>query len=185
MIEEIIKSASKRMRKSVISLSVSMAKIRASRAHTNLLDHVVVPYHGSSVALRQLASVGIEDSRTLTVRPWEREMLSVIEKVIMTSDLGINPNSTGMTIRISIPPLTEERRRNLVKVAKSETEGARVAVRNIRRDVNSMLKLSLKNKKISEDEQRSAEKVIQELTNLVINELEVVFAEKETDLMEV
>ena len=112
-------------------------------------------------------------------------MLSVIEKVIMTSDLGINPNSTGMTIRISIPPLTEERRRNLVKVAKSETEGARVAVRNIRRDVNSMLKLSLKKKKISEDEHRGAEKVIQELTNSVINELEVVFAEKETDLMEV
>ena len=185
MIEEIIDNASKRMQKSVTSLSISMARIRAGRAHTNFLDHVVVPYYGSSVALREVASVGIEDSRTLTVTPWERSMLSVIEKVIMTSDLGVNPNSAGMTIRISIPPLTEERRRDLVKVAKYETESARIAVRNIRRDANSTLKLSLKEKKISKDEQRSAEEDIQKLTDSVIDKVESVFTEKEIDLMEV
>lgn len=185
MIEEIIENASKRMHKSVTSLSISMSRIRAGRAHTNLLDHLVVPYYGTLVALREVSSVGIEDSRTLTVTPWERSMLSVIEKVIMTSDLGVNPNSAGMTIRISIPPLTEERRRDLVRVARSETEGARVAVRNIRRDANSTLKLSLKEKKISEDEHRSAEADIQELTNSVINKVEAVFTGKEIDLMEV
>ena len=185
MIEDIKKDAADRMQKSVAALSNAMAKIRAGRAHVSLLDHVVVPYYGSDVALSQVANVGIEDSRTLTVTPWEKPMLSVIEKAIMTSDLGVNPNSAGMTIRIPIPPLTEERRRDLVKVAKSEAEGARVAIRNIRRDANSTLKELLKEKEISEDEERGAEEVVQKLTDDVIKQVEQVLADKEADLMEV
>jgi ribosome recycling factor len=185
MIEDIKKDAAERMQKSVAALGNAMAKIRAGRAHTSLLDHVVVPYYGSDVALSQVANVGIEDSRTLTVTPWEKPMLSVIEKAIMTSDLGVNPNSAGMTIRIPIPPLTEERRRDLVKVAKSEAEGARVAIRNIRRDANSTLKELLKEKEISEDAERGAEEVVQKLTDDVIKQVEQVLADKEADLMEV
>ena len=185
MIEDIKKDAAERMQKSVAALGNAMAKIRAGRAHTSLLDHVVVPYYGSDIALSQVANVGIEDSRTLTVTPWEKPMLSVIEKAIMTSDLGVNPNSAGMTIRIPIPPLTEERRRDLVKVAKSEAEGARVAVRNIRRDANSTLKELLKEKEISEDEERGAEEVVQKLTDDVIKQVEQVLADKEANLMEV
>jgi len=185
MIEDIKKDAADRMQKSVQALSNAMAKIRAGRAHTSLLDHVQVPYYGSDVALSQVANVGIEDSRTLTVTPWEKPMLSVIEKAIMTSDLGVNPNSAGMTIRIPIPPLTEDRRRDLVKVARSEAEGARIAVRNIRRDANSTLKELLKEKEISEDEQRGAEEVVQKLTDDVVKQIEQVLADKETDLMEV
>ena len=185
MIEDIKKDAAERMQKSVAALGNAMAKIRAGRAHTSLLDHVVVPYYGSDVALSQVANVGIEDSRTLTVTPWEKPMLSVIEKAIITSDLGVNPNSAGMTIRIPIPPLTEERSRDLVKVAKSEAEGARVAVRNIRRDANSTLKELLKEKEISEDEERGAEEVVQKLTDDVIKQVEQVLADKEADLMEV
>ncbi|PCJ31513.1 MAG: ribosome recycling factor [Gammaproteobacteria bacterium] len=185
MIEEIKKDAADRMQKSVAALTNAMAKIRAGRAHTSLLDHVVVPYYGSDVALSQVANVGIEDARTLTVTPWEKPMLSVIEKAIMTSDLGVNPNSAGMTIRIPIPPLTEERRRDLVKVAKSEAEGARVAVRNIRRDANGTLKDLLKEKEISEDEERGAEEAIQKLTDAGIKQIESVLTDKESDLMEV
>ncbi len=185
MIEDIKKDASERMQKSVTALTNSMAKIRAGRAHTSLLDQVMVPYYGSDVALSQVANVGIEDARTLTVTPWEKPMLSVVEKAIMNSDLGVNPNSAGMTIRIPIPPLTEERRRDLVKVAKSEAEGARVAIRNIRRDANGTLKDLLKEKDISEDELRGAEDVVQKLTDSVIRQIETVLAEKEADLMEV
>jgi len=185
MIEDIKKDAADRMQKSVVALTNSMAKIRAGRAHTSLLDQVMVPYYGSDVALSQVANVGIEDARTLTVTPWEKPMLSVIEKAIMTSDLGVNPNSAGMTIRIPIPPLTEERRRDLVKVARNEAEGARIAVRNIRRDANSTLKELLKEKEISEDEERGAEEIIQKLTDATIKQVEGVLTEKETDLMEV
>ena len=185
MIEDIKKDAADRMQKSVAALNTALAKIRAGRAHTSLLDHVTVPYYGSDVPLSQVASVGIEDSRTITVTPWEKNMVSVIEKAIMTSDLGVNPNSAGMTIRIPIPPLTEERRRDLVKVAKSEAENARVAVRNIRRDANASLKDLLKEKEISEDEQRGAEDAIQKLTDTVIKKIDEVLAEKETDLMAV
>jgi len=185
MIEDIKKDAADRMQKSVVALTNSMAKIRAGRAHTSLLDQVMVPYYGSDVALSQVANVGIEDSRTLTVTPWEKPMLSVVEKAIMTSDLGVNPNSAGMTIRIPIPPLTEERRRDLVKVARNEAEGARIAVRNIRRDANSTLKELLKEKEISEDEERGAEENIQKLTDATIKQVEDVLKEKEADLMEV
>lgn len=185
MIEDIKKDAAGRMQKSVAALTNSMAKIRAGRAHTSLLDHVMVPYYGSDVPLSQVANVGIEDARTLIVTPWEKPMLSVVEKAIMTSDLGVNPNSAGMTIRIPIPPLTEERRRDLVKVAKAEAENARIAVRNIRRDANSTLKELLKEKEISEDEERGAEEAIQKLTDSGIKQIEDVLTEKEADLMEV
>jgi ribosome recycling factor len=185
MIDEIEKDAADRMQKSVAALATAMAKIRAGRAHTSLLDHVMVPYYGSDVPLSQVGSVGIEDSRTITVTPWEKNMVSVIEKAIMTSDLGVNPNSAGLTIRIPIPPLTEERRRDLVKVAKSEAENARIAVRNIRRDANSTLKDLLKEKEISEDEERAAEENIQQLTNSTIKKIDEVLSDKETDLMEV
>jgi ribosome recycling factor len=185
MVENIKKDAAERMQKSVTALSTAMAKIRAGRAHVSLLDHVTVSYYGSDVPLSQVANVGVEDARTLTVTPWEKQMLSVIEKAIMTSDLGVNPNSAGMTIRIPIPPLTEERRRDLVKVAKSEAENARVAVRNIRRDANSTLKELLKDKEISEDEERGAEEDVQKLTDKVIKQIEQVLVEKEADLMEV
>lgn len=185
MINDIQKDAADRMQKSVAALSTALAKIRAGRAHTSLLDHVTVPYYGSDVPLSQVASVGIEDSRTITVTPWEKNMVSVIEKAIMTSDLGVNPNSAGMTIRIPIPPLTEERRKDLVKVAKSEAENARIAVRNIRRDANGSLKDLLKDKSISEDEQRGAEEAIQKLTDSTIKQIDEVLAEKETDLMAV
>lgn len=185
MIEDIKKDAADRMQKSVMALTNAMAKIRAGRAHTSLLDHVMVPYYGSDVALSQVANVGIEDSRTLTVTPWEKPMLSVVEKAIMNSDLGVNPNSAGMTIRIPIPPLTEERRRDLVKVAKNEAEGARIAVRNIRRDANSTLKELLKEKEISEDEERGAEEAVQKLTDAGIKQIEDILSEKEADLMEV
>lgn len=185
MIDDIEKDAAERMQKSVAALSTAMAKIRAGRAHTSLLDHVMVPYYGSDVPLSQVANVGIEDSRTISVTPWEKNMVSVIEKAIMTSDLGVNPNSAGMTIRIPIPALTEERRRDLVKVAKSEAENARIAVRNIRRDANGTVKDLLKEKEISEDEARVAEENIQELTNATIKKIDDVLADKETDLMEV
>ena len=185
MIDEIEKDAAERMQKSVAALSTAMAKIRAGRAHTSLLDHVMVPYYGSDVPLSQVANVGIEDSRTISVTPWEKNMVSVIEKAIMTSDLGVHPNSAGMTIRIPIPALTEERRRDLVKVAKSEAENARIAVRNIRRDANGTVKDLLKEKEISEDEARVAEENIQELTNATIKKIDDVLADKETDLMEV
>jgi ribosome recycling factor len=185
MIEDIKKDASERMKKSVSALGTAMAKIRAGRAHTSLLDHLQVSYYGSDVPLSQVANVGVEDSRTLSVTPWEKDMVAVIEKAIMNSDLGVNPNSAGMTIRIPIPPLTEERRRDLVKVAKAEAENARVAVRNIRRDANSTLKELLKEKEISEDEQRGAEDDIQKLTDSVIKQIEKVLNEKEADLMEV
>jgi len=185
MIEDIKKDAGERMQKSVSALNNAMAKIRAGRAHTSLLDHVVVSYYGSDVALSQVANVGIEDSRTLTVTPWEKPMLSVVEKAIMNSDLGVNPNSAGMTIRIPIPPLTEERRRDLVKVARSDAEGARIAIRNIRRDANSTLKELLKEKEISEDAERGAGDVIQKITDDVMKQVDRVLADKEAALMEV
>lgn len=185
MINDIQKDAADRMQKSVAALTTALAKIRAGRAHTSLLDHVSVPYYGSDVPLSQVASVGIEDSRTLTVTPWEKNMVSVIEKAIMTSDLGVNPNSAGLTIRIPIPALTEERRKDLVKVAKSEAENARIAVRNVRRDANGSCKDLLKDKAISEDEQRGAEEAIQKLTDSTIKQIDDVLVEKETDLMAV
>ena len=162
-----------------------MSKIRTGRAHTSLLDHVMVEYYGSDVPISQVANIAIEDSRTLTVTPWEKPMVQAVEKAIMTSDLGLNPMSAGAVIRVPMPPLTEERRRDLVRVVKGEAEQGRVAIRNIRRDANSDLKDLLKEKEISEDEERKAEDEIQKLTDQHIQLIEEVLAVKEKELMEI
>lgn len=185
MIEDIRKDAAERMAKSVESLNHDLHKIRTGRAHTSLLDHITVPYYGSEVPLNQVASVSVADARTLVIQPWEKSMISVVEKAIMESNLGLTPNSAGQVIRIPLPPLTEERRRDLVKVVRSEAEQARVAVRNIRRDANGDLKALLKDKEITEDEQKRAEDEIQKLTDKHVGEIDALLAAKEEELMAV
>lgn len=185
MINDIHKDAQQRMVKSIEALKHDFSKIRTGRAHPSLLDHIMVPYYGTDTVLSQVANVAVEDARMLTVTPWEQNMVQVIEKAIMKSDLGLNPSTNGMTIRIPLPSLTEERRRDLVKVVKHEAENSRVAVRNIRRDANSAIKEALKDKKISEDEARSGEEKIQKLTDQFIKEIEQQFQLKEADLLSI
>jgi ribosome recycling factor len=185
MIDEITADARERMGKSIEAFKAELSKIRTGRAHPSLLDHIKVDYYGSEVPLAQAANVTVEDSRTLMVSPWEKSMVSVIEKAIMTSDLGLNPNTAGTAIRIPLPPLTEERRKDLVKVVRAEAEGARVAIRNIRRDANHDFKELLKEKEISEDEERHAGDEIQKLTDRFIQDVEKLLAEKEAELMEI
>ena len=185
MIEETIKDAEVRMGKSVDSLHTELAKIRTGRAHPSLLDHITVDYYGSATPLSQVANVSVEDSRTLSISPWEKDMVAPIEKAIMKSDLGLNPATAGTIIRIPMPQLTEERRRDLVRVVKNEAEGGRVAVRNIRRDANSDFKELLKEKEISEDEERSAEERIQKLTDTYVAKVDEALAVKEKELMEI
>ena len=185
MIEDIKKDAAQRMQKSIDSFKSDLSKIRTGRAHTNLLDHITVDYYGAETPLSQVASVGVEDARTLTVTPWEKQMVSVIEKAIMTSDLGLNPASAGTVIRVPMPPLTEERRRDLVKVVRAEGENARVAIRNIRRDANNDLKALLKEKEISEDEERKGQDDIQKLTDKHVAEVDKLLETKEKELMEI
>ena len=158
MLDEIKKDASDRMDKSVASLQQDFTKIRTGRAHTSLLDHITVEYYGSDVPLNQVANVGVEDSRTLTVTPWEKDMVKPIEKAIMASDLGLNPATAGTVIRVPLPPLTEERRKDLIRVVRQEAEGGRVAVRNIRRDALGDAKDLLKEKTIGEDDERRAQR---------------------------
>lgn len=185
MIDDILKDAKSRMAKSVETLRHELTKLRTGRAHTSLLDHIMVDYYGSEVPLKQVANVGVEDSRTLTVTPWEKQMVAVIEKAIMKSDLGLNPNTAGTVMRIPLPPLTEERRRDMIKVVRHEGEGARVAVRNIRRDANNDFKELLKEKEISEDDERRAQEQIQKLTDQAIADIEKVLQAKEAELMEI
>jgi len=185
MIDEIIEDARNRMGKSVEAFKAELSKIRTGRAHPSLLDHIRIDYYGSEVPLTQAANVAVEDARTLTVTPWEKGIVQVIEKAIMTSDLGLNPNTAGTVIRIPMPPLTEERRRDLVRVVRAEAEGARVAIRNIRRDANSDFKDLLKEKEISEDEERRAEDEIQKLTDRFIQEADKLLGGKEAELMEI
>lgn len=185
MIDEITEDAEVRMGKSVSSLQTELTKIRTGRAHPSLLDHITVEYYGADTPLTQVANVSVEDSRTLTITPWEKDMVTHIEKAIMKSDLGLNPSSAGTVIRIPMPQLTEERRRDLVRVVRNETEQGRVAIRNIRRDANSDFKDLLKEKEISEDECRQAEDNIQKLTDKYIARIDEVLAKKETELMEV
>ena len=173
------------MGKSVESLKTELTKIRTGRAHPSLLDQIQVDYYGATTPIKQVANVAVEDSRTLSVTPWEKDMVQKVEKAIMSSDLGLNPATAGTVIRIPMPPLTEERRRDLVKVVKQEAEGARVAVRNIRRDANSDFKELLKEKEISEDEERKAEENIQKVTDSYIAKIDQVLADKEAELMEV
>jgi len=183
MINDIYKDAEARMGKSIESIKHEFSKIRTGRAHPSLLDQITVSYYGTDTALTQVANIAVEDARTLAVIPWEKNMVQVIEKAILKSDLGLNPSTNGMTIRIPLPPLTEERRRNLVKVVKHEAENGRVAIRNIRRDANSEIKDAQKEKLISEDEARAAEEKIQKLTDQYIKDVEKLLEAKEADLM--
>ena len=185
MIDEIIKDAEVRMGKSIDSLHTEFAKIRTGRAHPSLLDQIHVDYYGADTPINQVANVNVEDSRTLVVTPWEKDMVAKVEKAIMASDLGLNPATAGTVIRIPMPPLTEERRKDLVKVVKHEAEQGRVAIRNIRRDANSDFKDLLKEKEISEDEERKAEENIQKLTDTYVGKIDKVLADKEAELMEV
>jgi len=185
VLEEIKKDAGDRMAKSVAALQQELTKIRTGRAHTSLLDHIMVEYYGSQVPLNQASSVGVEDSRTLTVTPWEKDMVPVIEKAIMGSDLGLNPQSAGTVIRVPLPALTEERRKDMIRVVRHEAEGGRIAVRNIRRDAIHDVKELLKEKMIGEDDEHRAEDEIQTITDKYIAEIDQALAEKESELMEV
>ena len=185
MIDDVKKDAAERMGKSVEALAHELAKIRTGRAHPSLLDHITVSYYGSEMPIRQVANVTAEDARTLAVTPWERGMVQAVEKAIMQSDLGLNPNTAGTVIRVPLPPLTEERRRDLIKVARHEAEQARVAVRNIRRDANGELKEMVKEKLISEDDERRGQELVQKLTDQYVKEVDSVLAEKEQDLMSI
>jgi ribosome recycling factor len=185
MIDDILKDTAERMHKSVASLRGEFAKIRSGRAHPSLLDHIMLDYYGSQTPIGQVASVKIEDPRTLLVTPWEKDMVAKIEKAIMTSDLGLNPATAGMAIRVPMPALTEERRRALVRVVRKEAEQARVAVRNIRRDANSDFKELLKEKEISEDDEHNAQERVQKLTDEATKDVDSVLSTKEAELMEV
>ncbi len=185
MIKEIIDDAEKRMEKSLNSLEVAFAKIRTGRAHPSLLDGVIISYFGVDTPINQLANISVEETRSLIISPWEKQLIPEIEKAILKSDLGLNPSSSSDSIRLPMPPLTEENRRDLARIAKSEAENARIAVRNIRRDANGDLKDFLKEKEITEDEQRRGEEAIQKLTDAMVKKVEVALTAKEADLMEI
>tara|TARA_B100001057_G_C22516845_1_gene820247 strand:- start:115 stop:672 length:558 start_codon:yes stop_codon:yes gene_type:complete len=184
MIKEVIDDAEKRMEKSLNSLEAAFAKIRTGRAHPSLLDGVIISYFGVDTPINQLANISVEETRSLIISPWEKQLIPEIEKAILKSDLGLNPSSSSDSIRLPMPPLTEENRRDLARIAKSEAENARIAVRNIRRDANGDLKDFLKEKEITEDEQRRGEEAIQKLTDGMIKKVEVALTAKEADLME-
>ena len=185
MINEILDDAKKRMGKSLDALKGELTRLRTGRANTALLDNIKVDYYGSQTPLSQVANITVADSRTLGVQPWEKGMVKVIEKAILESDLGLNPMSAGDIIRIPIPPLTQERRQDLVKLVKSEGEGGKVAVRNIRRDAISHIKELLKEKEISEDDERHAEELVQKLTDSSVADIDSLLKEKEEELMEI
>ncbi|MGD9153507.1 MAG: ribosome recycling factor [Gammaproteobacteria bacterium] len=185
MINDIIKTAEEHMQKSVEILHAELAKIRTGRAHPSLLEHLTVPCYGSDMPLNQVASVNATDARTLTIQAWDKTLVPAIEKAIMQSDLGLNPATAGQVIRVPMPPLTEERRKDLVKVIRGEAENTRVAIRNIRRDANAQIKDLLKEKTISEDEERQASDKVQKLTDKYIAEVESILAKKEEGLMTV
>ncbi|MBT07989.1 MAG: ribosome recycling factor [Pseudomonadota bacterium] len=184
MIKEIIEDAEKRMEKSLNSLEVAFAKIRTGRAHPSLLDGIIISYFGTDTPINQIANISVEEARSLIISPWEKQLIPEIEKAILKSDLGLNPSSSSDSIRLPMPPLTEENRRDLARIAKSEAENARVAVRNIRRDANGDLKEFLREKEITEDELRRGEEAIQKLTNAKIAKVEIALTAKEADLME-
>ncbi len=185
MINDIKKDASERMQKSVAALGSQLSKIRTGRAHPALLDGIQVSYYGADTPLNQVANVTIEDSRTLAISVFDKSLAQAVEKAIMASDLGLNPMSAGTVIRVPLPPLTEERRKDLIKIVRGEVESGRVAVRNIRRDANGDIKSLLKDKEISEDEARQAEDEIQKLTDKFIKEMDTQLTAKEAELMEI
>ena len=183
MIDDIKIETDKRMQKSIDSLKKNLTKIRTGRANTSLLDQITVDYYGSTVPLKQVANVGIEDSRTLKINPWEKDMVQPIEKAIMKADLGLNPTTAGMIIRIPLPPLTEERRRDLIKIVKQEGEQSKISIRNIRRDSLSDIKELLTEKFIGEDDERKGQSEIQLLTDRYVDEVDKNIASKEDELM--
>ncbi len=183
MINNILKESEDRMKKSLLSLDVAFNRIRTGRAHPSILDSVKVNYYGSDMPIQQVANVVVEDARTIMIAPWEKKMLHEIEKAIMKADLGFNPSNNGDVIRVPMPSLTEQTRREYTKQAKAEAENARVAVRNIRRDANTHCKDLLKDKKISEDEARRAEQTIQKMTDNYVGVIDKKFSEKEADLL--
>ena len=185
MLDEIKQDAGQRMAKSVASLQSELTKIRTGRAHTSLLDHITVEYYGSQVPLSQVSNVGVEDSRTLTVTPWEKDMVQAIEKAIMGSDLGLNPASAGTVIRVPLPALTEERRKDMIRIVRHEAENGRIAIRNIRRDALHDIKDLLKEKMIGEDDERRGESEVQVITDKYVAEIDQVLAVKEAELLEV
>ncbi len=185
MINEIKTDAEQRMKKSLESLTTAFAKIRTGRAHPSILDSVSVDYYGNPTPLSQVANINVEDARTLSIQPWERTMIQAIEKAIMTSDLGLNPSTAGTVIRVPMPALTEETRKNFIRQARQEAENGKIAIRNIRRDANGSVKDLLKEKEITEDEERRAEDEIQKLTDKYVAEADTLLAAKEKDLMQV
>ena len=185
MIADIKKSVEQKMQKSLEALKVDLGKIRTGRAHTGLLDHVMVDYYGNPTPVNQVANVTLTDARTIGVQPYEKNMVGPIEKAIRDSDLGLNPATNGDLIRVPMPMLTEERRRDLIKVVKSEGEDAKIAVRNIRRDANEQLKKLLKDKAVGEDDERRAQDDVQKLTDRFVAEIDKALQAKETDLMAV
>ncbi len=185
MINEIIKEADQRMGKTIEALHNELKGVRTGRANTSLLDGIMVDYYGSASALNQVANVAVQDSRTLTVTPWEKTMIEPIEKAIMSSNLGLNPVSAGMVIRIPLPPLTEERRKDLVKLVGQIAENSKIALRNIRRDANSQLKMLLNDKEITEDDLHGSEKSVQEVTDKFVKQVDDVISDKEKELMEI
>ena len=183
MIDDIRKDAESRMKKSLAALDTALKRVRTGRAHPSLLDNITVDYYGAETPLQQLGNISVEEGRTLTISPFDKSLIPQIERAIMTSDLGLNPSTSGSLIRL--PPLTEETRRDLVKVVRAEAEQARVSVRSVRRDANSDLKELLKEKEISEDEERRGEELVQQLTDKMVIEVDRVLKEKEEELMTV
>ena len=184
MVEEIKKDAELRMSKTVEALRQDLQKVRTGRAHTSLLDHIMVTYYGAAMPINQVASVTVTDSRTLSVTPWEKKSIPDVEKAIMNANLGLNPVTSGDVIRVPLPPLTEERRRDMIKLVRSEGEGARVSVRNIRREANHDLKALIKDEHLAKDEEHRAEEAIQKLTDHYVGEVDQVLSQKEQDILE-
>jgi ribosome recycling factor len=185
MTEDIIRDTDQRMKKSLESMKHELSKIRSGRAHPSLLEQVMVPYYGSEVPITQVANVNILDARTLNVSVWDKSALAAVDKAIRSSDLGLNPVSVGDSLKVPLPALTEDRRKELIKVVKAEAEKGRVAIRNVRRDANTHLKELVKEKEISDDDERRAEERVQKLTNTHIEEIEKILASKEGELMEI
>jgi ribosome recycling factor len=185
MINDVKQSAEQKMQKSLEALKIDLGKVRTGRAHTGILDHVQVDYYGSLMPINQIANISLADARTITVQPWEKNLISKVEKAIRDADLGLNPSTNGDVIRVPMPALTEERRRDLIKVVRGEAESAKVSVRNIRRDANETLKKMLKDKEVGEDEERRAQDEIQKLTDRFVAEIDKMLQAKESDLMAV
>lgn len=185
MLDDIKQDAETRMGKSIESFINDLTKVRTGRAHPSLLQHIMVPYYGADTPLNQVANISVQDSRTLMVQPFEQTIVQAVEKAIMNANLGLNPNTAGQNIRIPLPPLTEERRKDMIKIVKSEAEGARIAIRNIRRDALSTVKELLKEKEITEDDDHRAQDEVQKITDKHIAEVDRLLAEKEAELMEV